>query len=83
VTLDSSKEYLLTEVVYVSDATINIPAGTVIRGVIGLKDGSNNVTQEPGTLAITRTGQINATGTPADPIIFTFESDPDPKTAPT
>ena len=83
VTLDSSKEYLLTEVVYVSDATINIPAGTVIRGVIGLKDGSNNVTQEPGTLAITRTGQINATGTPADPIIFTFESDPAPKTAPT
>ena len=26
---------------------------------------------------------INATGTPADPIIFTFESDPAPKTAPT
>lgn len=83
VTLDSSKEYLLTEVVYVSDSTITIPAGTVVRGVIGLKDGSNNVTQEPGTLVITRTGQINANGSPADPIIFTFESDPSPKTAPT
>ena len=83
VTLEASKEYLLTEVVYVSDATITIPAGTVIRGVIGLKDGSNNVTQEPGTLAITRTGQINANGTPSAPIIFTFETDPDPKNTPT
>lgn len=83
VTLDSANEYLLTEVVYVSDSTITIPAGTVIRGVIGLKDGSNNVTQEPGTLVITRTGQINAVGTPTSPIIFTFESDPAPKTAPT
>jgi hypothetical protein len=83
VTLDSSKEYLLTNVVYVSDATITIPAGTVIRGVIGIKDSSNNVTQEPGTLAITRTGQINATGTPAAPVIFTYQSDPNPKTAPT
>jgi hypothetical protein len=83
VSLDSAKEYLLTEVVYVSDATLTIPAGTVIRGVIGLKDGSNNVTQEPGTLVITRSGQINAVGTPSAPIIFTFESDPDPKNAPT
>lgn len=83
VQLDASKEYLLTEVVYVSDTTIDIPAGTVIRGVIGIKDGSDNVTQEPGTLVITRTGQIDAAGTPADPIIFTYESDPSPKTAPT
>lgn len=83
VLLDASKEYLLTEVVYVSDGTITIPSGTVIRGVIGLKDGSNNIIQEPGTLVITRSGQINAVGTPTDPIIFTYESDPAPKTAPT
>jgi hypothetical protein len=83
VVLEASKEYLLTEVVYVSDATLTIPAGTVIRGVAGQKDGSNNVTQEPGTLVITRTGQIDAVGTPANPIIFTFEFDPAPKTAPT
>lgn len=83
VELDASKEYLLTEVVYVSDTTIDIPAGTVIRGVIGIKDGSNNVLQEPGTLVITRTAQIDAAGTPSEPIIFTFESDPNPKTAPT
>lgn len=81
VELDSSKEYLLTEVVYVSGTTIKIPAGTVIRGVEGLKVGST-VTQEPGTLVITRTGQIDAVGTPANPIIFTDEFDPTPKTAP-
>lgn len=83
VTLDASKEYLLTEVVYVSDGKLTIPAGTVIRGVIGVKDGTNNVIQEPGTLVITRTGEINAVGTPSAPIIFTYESDPAPKTAPT
>lgn len=82
VTLDAAKEYLLTEVVYVSDATITIPAGTVIRGVEGILDGST-VTQEPGTLVITRTGQINAVGTPASPIIFTDEFDPDPVNNPT
>jgi hypothetical protein len=83
VTLESTKEYLLTEVVYVSDAKITIQAGTVVRGVLGLKDGSNNVTQEPGTLVITRTSQIEAIGTPNQPIIFTFETDPDPKNVPT
>ena len=84
VTLESTKEYLLTEVVYVSDAKITIPAGTVIRGVIGqLSQDGNTVIQEPGTLVITRTGQIDAVGKPAQPIIFTFETDPNPKTIPT
>src|SRR5690606_29533747 len=64
--LDSAKEYLLTEVVYVGEpgntniarqeAKLTIPAGTTIYGVVGLKDGSNNVIQEPGTLVITRAG---------------------------
>ncbi len=48
-----------------------------------MKDGSNNVLQEPGTLVITRAGQIEAIGTPSAPIIFTYEGDPDPRTAPT
>lgn len=78
VTLEASKEYLLTEVVYVSDVTLEIPAGTVIRGVEGQLDG-NTLTQAPGTLVITRSGQINAVGTPAQPIIFTDEFDLDPK----
>jgi len=91
--LESSKEYLLTEVVYVGEpgninitrqeAKLTIPAGTTIYGRIGLKDGSNNVLQEPGTLVITRAGQIEAVGTPSDPIIFTYEGDADPRNSPT
>ena len=81
VLLDANKEYLLKEVVYVSDVTLTIPAGTVIRGVQGVK-GSTGVTQEPGTLVITRSAQINAVGNPANPIIFTDQFDATPKTSP-
>ncbi|MGZ0656760.1 hypothetical protein ACWPKS_14235 [Coraliomargarita sp. W4R72] len=85
VTLDAGKEYLLTEIVYVeSGSTITIPAGTVIRGVIGQLNGAGDgILNEPGTLVITRGSQINAVGTPSEPIIFTYENDPDPKGAPT
>lgn len=72
--LESSKQYLLTEIVYVSDAKITIPAGTVIRGVQGNNSDANNLI-EPGTLVITRSGQIEAIGTPAQPIVFTYEND--------
>ncbi len=82
-TLESTKEYLLTEIVYVSDAKITIPAGTVIRGTLGALDNNGAVEQEPGTLVITRTGQIEAIGTPNQPIIFTFNGDPDPQNDPT
>lgn len=81
-TLDASKEYLLTEIVYVSDAVLTIPAGTIIRGVQGIRSGDVNL-QDPGTLVITRTGEINAVGNPANPIIFTYEFDPDPANNPT
>ena len=85
VSLDSSKEYLLTNVVYVeSGATLTIPAGTVVRGVIGaLNTDETAVEIEPGTLVITKGAQINAVGTPAAPIIFTYEGDSNPKTNPT
>lgn len=85
VTLESSKEYLLTEIVFVeSGSTLTIPAGTVIRGKIGaLNQAGDAVIQEPGTLVVTRGAQINAQGTPNNPIIFTYEQDPTPKTAPT
>ncbi|MGJ8638848.1 MAG: hypothetical protein ACSHYA_05605 [Opitutaceae bacterium] len=72
--LDAAKQYLLTEIVYVSDATITIPAGTIIRGKQGDNSDSENLI-EPGTLVITRTGQIDAVGTPAAPIVFTWEND--------
>lgn len=73
-TLEASKQYLLTEIVYVSDATLTIPAGTIIRGKQGNNSDLNNLV-EPGTLVITRTGQIDAVGTPAQPIVFTHEND--------
>jgi len=81
VVLEASKEYLLDEIVYV-DGLITIPAGTVVRGKIGVIN-AGVILQEPGTLVITRNGQINAQGTPSAPIIFTYQQDPAPKTAPT
>lgn len=86
----ASRDYLLTEIVYVSDgATLNIEAGTTIYGRVGVNATVPNpdfgqpeepefidiVVSEPGTIVITRTGQINAAGTAAQPIIFTFEGD--------
>ena len=63
-TLTSDKQYLLTNIVYVENATLTIEAGTIIRGKQGINlDGV--AVQEPGTLVITRTGEINAVGTPA------------------
>lgn len=83
-TLDSSKEYLLTNTVYVEGAVLTIPAGTVIRGRQGVRasDGLSNL-QDPGSLVITKSGEINAVGTPASPIIFTYEFDADPVNNPT
>jgi len=64
--------YLLTEPVFVEDgATLNIQAGTVIKGKAGAD----------AFLTISRGGKIMAIGTAAEPIIFTAEADDvnDPK----
>lgn len=54
--------YLLNGFVYVEDgATLTIQPGTIIKGD---KDSK-------GTLIITKTGTINAIGTPCEPIVFT------------
>lgn len=83
VTLDASKEYLLTEIVFVEDGNkLTIPAGTVIRGKIGVLN-AGVIVQEPGTLVVAQGAQIEAIGNPANPIIFTYQNDPDPKGAPT
>ena len=73
-TLTSDKQYLLTNIVYVENATLTIEAGTIVRGKQGINSYGVAV-QEPGTLVITRTGEINAVGTPAQPIVFTYEFD--------
>jgi hypothetical protein len=64
----SANQYVLTDIIYVKNgATLTIGPGTIIRGEP--EDGSAPYT--PGTLVITRSGQIDAEGTPSDPIVFT------------
>ena len=64
-TLDPDTLYHLHGIVYVNDgATLNIPAGTTIFG------------HEFGTLVVRPGGTINATGTQAEPIVFTSHKDP-------
>ncbi|MBK9138100.1 MAG: hypothetical protein IPM17_04960 [Verrucomicrobia bacterium] len=66
----ADNEYLLDGWVYVLDgAVLNIEAGTVIRG----KEAA--AAPDYGTLFICRGGKINAVASPANPIIFTTESD--------
>ncbi len=61
-TLDASKVYLLNGFVYVkNNATLTIPAGTIIRGDRGSK----------ATLIITKGAKISAQGTVTQPIVFT------------
>jgi hypothetical protein len=61
-TLDASKKYLLSGLVYVTNgAKLSIPAGTVLYG--------DKLTKA--ALVITRGSKIDAIGTPDKPIVFT------------
>jgi hypothetical protein len=66
--------YVLDGLVYLeADATLNIAAGTVIRGAADITTGDNT-----SALIIARDATINAIGTAEDPIIFTaFDDDLD------
>ncbi len=68
VTLDASKVYLLTGIVYVKNGgTLTIPAGTIIRA-----EGNPSATPANwATIVIQRGGKINSTGTKEMPIVFT------------
>ncbi|MCZ7638449.1 MAG: hypothetical protein M5U12_21830 [Verrucomicrobia bacterium] len=69
-TWTANNEYLLDGWVYVVDgAVLNIEAGTVVRG----KEAATQ--PDYGALFICRGGKINAVGSPANPIIFTTQSD--------
>ena len=71
-TLNAGTVYLLDGEVYVDNgATLNVPAGTVIKGRQNPSAGRG----EASVLVVQRGGTINATGTAADPIIFTAEAD--------
>jgi hypothetical protein len=67
-TWTSANDYVLTDIIYVKNgATLTINPGTIIRGEP--EDGSAPYT--PGALVVTRNGQIDAEGTPSNPIVFT------------
>ncbi len=59
VSLDATKQYTMTNLVYVKDGTLTIPAGTVIKG------------EQPSALIVTTTGKLVAQGTASQPIVFT------------
>ena len=61
--LSSSKKYVLSGLIYVTNnATITIPAGTILKGDAAVANSS---------LVITRGAKINAIGTATRPIVFT------------
>ncbi len=61
--------YILDGRVFVTDGvTLTIEPGTVIKGKV-------RAAQDASALVIARGGKINASGTAADPIIFTAEAD--------
>lgn len=71
-TLSASEVYLLDGEVYVDNgATLNIPAGTIIKGRRTPSAGNG----EASVLVVQRGGTINATGRADAPIIFTAEAD--------
>lgn len=64
------KVYLLKGYVYVTNgATLNIQAGTIIRG--GSKADDPSGQQQAATLVVEKGGKINAIGTATEPIVFT------------
>lgn len=61
--------YILDGLVFIdSTITLKIQAGTIIQGRLG--QGAN-----ASALIITKNGRIEATGTAAEPIVFTYEGD--------
>ncbi len=76
-TLSSANEYVLASYTFVNNgATLTIEPGTIIRGEPGAGEGGNvgsigDAGNEPGTLIVTRDGQIDADGTSGSTIIFT------------
>lgn len=72
VTLDANEVYLLDGEVYVDNgATLNIPAGTVIKGKREPSQGNG----EASVLVVQRGGTLNAIGSASAPVIFTSELD--------
>lgn len=68
-TWTSDNEYILQGIIYVTNgATLTIQPGTIIRGQ---PNDAATSDYNPGTLVITRGANIDAVGSPGQPIIFT------------
>ena len=66
--MTSDNTYILTDVIFVTNgATLSIQEGTIIRG-----EPKSASAYDPGTLVIARDGQIDAEGSPANPIIHEY-----------
>ncbi|NNE56033.1 MAG: hypothetical protein HKN32_08440, partial [Flavobacteriales bacterium] len=66
----ANNTYILDGFCFVNDGgTLNIEAGTVIKGTSGQGEDAT-------ALIIARGGTINAEGTATEPIVFTYENDP-------
>jgi hypothetical protein len=71
----ATNQYILQGFVYVmSNAVLNIEAGTVIKGVPGTGTGAS-AANDFGCLFVCRGGKLNALGTANSPIILTGEQD--------
>ena len=71
-TLDASEVYLIDGEVYVDNgATLNIPAGTVLKG----KQNPTTGRGQASVLVVQRGGTLNVSGTADAPVIFTAEAD--------
>jgi hypothetical protein len=67
-TWTASNEYILTDIIFVKDgAKLTINPGTIVRG----EPKSGGASFDPGTLVVTRSGQINAVGTASSPVVLT------------
>ncbi len=71
----ATNTYILDGFVYImSNAVVNIEAGTLIQGATGTGTGSS-AANDFGCLFVCRGGKVNANGTATNPIIFTSEVD--------
>jgi trimeric autotransporter adhesin len=67
--------YIMQGFVYVmSNAVLNIEAGTVIKGVPGSGAGTN-AANDFGSLFVCTGGRLNATGSRVNPVVFTASTD--------
>jgi hypothetical protein len=71
----ATNTYILDGFVYImSNAVVNIEAGTIVRGDTG-SGTSGGAANDFGCLFVCRGGKVNANGTATKPIIFTYVED--------